>query len=434
MNMPIVEVAIGLMVVYLLLAILCSSAVEMIAGFLGLRGEMLWKGVESMLGGRGAGGPVARVAGIARALLGNFVSGAASPAAPQAEAQVYALSSALIEHPLIDSMRNAKRAPSYLSADRFAVALLDTLSRTYRGERRLYADFGQTVSALPDGPLKANLEIVLKETGGDASLARQRIEAWYDETMQRVSGWYKRQTQWLLLAFGLFAAVSLNVDSIDLAMRIWREPMLRAVAVRSAEAYAAKSDHDSSSVDERARGARTELEALGAAGMPIGWPTPWLSGTAWDADRACALLRSVLGWIITALAVSLGAPYWYDLLLKLLPLAARSSGPRPNPTEPAAAPSVAAAPPAPTAPPSEAPAPDYMPFRNALNAYETELSEADVREIQTELGLSGAQVTGNLDQTTREAIENTQKARGLNASGELNSAFVGDLLRSRRTR
>jgi len=420
MDMPVVEVAVGLAAVYLMLAILCSSALEMVSGFLDLRGEMLWRGVESMLGGKGAGGPMDRLRGIAGAARGNYVT--------SADGAVQPLSSALLAHPLVASMRNGERVPSYLGGERFSAALLDTLSIAYRGGQRLQADLAGAVGALPEGPLKRNLELVLDEAGGDVVAARKRIEDWYDDVMQRVSGWYKRQAQVLLLALGFVAAVGLNIDSIELAKRMWRDPMLRAVAVRSAQDYAPQADAKADAA-ARAQAARQQLEAFGAAGLPIGWPAPWLD--AQHAEPFLAFLGSLLGWTITALAVSLGAPYWHELLLKLLPMArnagAKPGAPRaaPDSVPPSAPRPVPAAPAAATAP--------AIPFRNALNAYETTLTGDDVREIQAELGLTGHEVTGNLDQKTREAIAAAQGARGLAQDGELGTNLVAELLRKRRS-
>lgn len=436
MNMPVVEVAIGLALVYLMMAILCSGALEVISGFFDLRGEMLWKGVESMLGGRGAGdGAISRIAGLARAMRSNFVSGAPSPQAPQAGGQVLQLSRALVAHPVVDSLRNGKRAPSYMPAQAFAAALVDTLGQSYREGHRLYADFSATVRAIPDGPLRRNLELILQETGGDAAQVKLAIEKWYDQVMQRVSGWYKRQAQWLLLALAVLASVSLNVDSIELAKRMWRDPMLRAVAVKSAEnAVAAKSPESAVAAKKRMEVAKQEIDALGAGGMPIGWPAPWMEESVKGQDFWAGVLSSIVGWLITALAVSLGAPYWYELLMKLLPLA-RSSGGKPSQTEPQAPKPAQAGAPAdqpPVQPVGSAPAsPPAAASQDAVNAYEATLMRDDVVEMQEVLGVP---VTGYLDQATRVAIREAQKKAGLTPSGELNAQFVGELLRAKRAR
>ena len=65
--------------------------------------------------------------------------------------------------------------------------------------------------------------------------------------------------------------------------------------------------------------------------------------------------------------------------------------------------------------------------------YEASLTDDDVREIQHELGLEDGDVTGKLDQKTRAAVAQNQSDRSLTSSGELNSDYVGDLLRKRRT-
>ena len=68
-----------------------------------------------------------------------------------------------------------------------------------------------------------------------------------------------------------------------------------------------------------------KIETLG---LPIGWPLGWPSPPA-DAqneksgsapmDWYLALLQSHLGgWLLTALAASLGAPFWFDILNKFM--------------------------------------------------------------------------------------------------------------------
>jgi triacylglycerol lipase len=88
-------------------------------------------------------------------------------------------------------------------------------------------------------------------------------------------------------------------------------------------------------VDLRRESARAMLEELSDMGLPIGWSSAKLDFC--PCERACWLAgyRRFLGWLLTALAVTLGAPFWFDLLNKLVSL--RSSGARPqdrkDPTE-----------------------------------------------------------------------------------------------------
>jgi hypothetical protein len=58
--------------------------------------------------------------------------------------------------------------------------------------------------------------------------------------------------------------------------------------------------------------------------LPIGWPAPWSLAF----DQAGQILLSLVGWALTALAVSLGAPFWFDGLAKLLSI--RAAGKQPE--------------------------------------------------------------------------------------------------------
>jgi hypothetical protein len=329
-------------------------------------------------------------------------------------------------------MRSNRRAPSYLPAQRFVAALIDTLGTSY-GSARAQGDFVRTASALPSCPLRDNLQLIVAEAGGDLARVRQGIERWYDDVMQRVSGWYKRQTQWMLLAIAFVLAVAMNVDSIELGKRLWTDPVMREVAVRSARIYveqaaAGKPDERKPDAEARAKAVTAELDALRAREMPIGWPLSPEKRAKQDwGDWALALSSSFAGWLLTALAVSLGAPYWYDVLLRLLPMS-RAAGARPEPSTGKAAAPGAASPSAATAT-----AEPRAPFQYALNEYEaTSLTTDDVREVQKALGLSGAGINGLLDQATREAIKAKQRTLGLSQTGELNAGLVRELLGRRR--
>jgi hypothetical protein len=47
-----------------------------------------------------------------------------------------------------------------------------------------------------------------------------QLETWYDDSMNRVSGWYKRQIQFVLFFIGLTIAITFNVDIIDIAGKL----------------------------------------------------------------------------------------------------------------------------------------------------------------------------------------------------------------------
>ena len=148
---------------------------------------------------------------------------------------------------------------------------------------------------------------------------RRSLEAWFDDGMDRVSGWYKRKTQFVLFAIGLVIAVGLNVDSIAIGRTLWISPALRSYSVAAAEQYA------------RTQGAITpkasdDLSVLESLSLPFGWNPakyPWMEtrtegiGSSQQFSKT-RLLIVVTGWFLTAIAMTLGAPFWFDLLNQIM--------------------------------------------------------------------------------------------------------------------
>src|SRR6185369_2817433 len=59
---------------------------------------------------------------------------------------------------------------------------------------------------------------------------------WFDAEMDRVSGWYKRHTQRLLLVIGVVIVLSVNIDTVAIARTLWTDPQVRAAVSAAAEA------------------------------------------------------------------------------------------------------------------------------------------------------------------------------------------------------
>jgi hypothetical protein len=149
------------------------------------------------------------------------------------------------------------------------------------------------------------LLLALDSSRGDLSTAQAHIETWFNNGMERVSGWYKRRTQAVLLGLGLLVAVALNVDTLKVVHELYRNDAVRAGAVRQAEA-AVKDGTITPGMSEKA------MSTLGALNLPVGWEKR-------EKDHWCSTFMeqapgSIVGWLLTAIAVSLGAPFWFDVL------------------------------------------------------------------------------------------------------------------------
>lgn len=58
------------------------------------------------------------------------------------------------------------------------------------------------------------LQSLWQEAGADIEVFRLKLEKWFDDTMERATGWYKRYTQFVLFIIGLAMAIIFNVDTI----------------------------------------------------------------------------------------------------------------------------------------------------------------------------------------------------------------------------
>lgn len=246
----ILDVAIGLIFIYFLLAAITSHLSEAISALCGLRGKGLHRGLTSMLGTETA--------------------------------------DKILEHPAVAGTDGRLRKRSYLSPALFSAVLLDLEAPT------------------PTAPPDTRAAVLMSKTHAPAQAKKRAgYEAWFNDTMDRVSGAYKRRLMFVTLAVGSVLVVLLNVDTLAIATTLSQEQAVRA-AVQSAAASS---------------GGATALEdavnTLGAFALPLGWTvrpsTPGL------------LALKVLGLATTTFAVWLGAPFWFQVLQMI----GRFSGPKP---------------------------------------------------------------------------------------------------------
>ncbi len=313
-NSGILDVAIGIVFVYLLVSLIVSAANELIAALFKTRGRVLWEGIANML--------------------------------PAGEKQDYAR--LVYEHPLIGGLSKNNR-PSYIPSRTFALALLDVVSggagRIARGRQ-----LRTRINLLPD-KLRRPLHLLLDESLDDAGNFEVAIERWYNDAMDRVSGVYKRRVQYVLFGLGLLLAIALNVDTIVLANRLSHDSALRAALVANAEA-AAKIPPPPTAPSETApqRDAlAATISQLDQLRLPVGWSGPGADLTPAFAQLGFfggifdALQRHLLGWVLTAFAATLGAPFWFDLLNRFTNIRSAGKAPEEKPKDPKVVPHPGAA-------------------------------------------------------------------------------------------
>ncbi|WFT88401.1 hypothetical protein [Rhizobium leguminosarum] len=358
----ILDIAISLIFLYLLISLVCTSLCESIATLLKLRSRSLSVGVAKILENRDL---------IDRFYANGLVKGA--------------ISASQWKNAPVEGVPTKYGHSSYMDSRSFAMALLASLNpdKPVPG----VADIEENLKAanLPSG-IKDVLSAALTTGVKDMTALRDEVASWFDSAMDRLSGEYKRQLKWISFGVGLFIAILLNVDSVDVATRLWKDQALRQQLASAAETYVngkqvscpvgsgqksggapAKQDaastppkQDSGGQTPAADGAvggggptpedvgkqvvlelncqlRTMNDALSAARpFPIGWTT----ATPVDGDKDTSrnfpailhdtplMFSKIIGWLFTAVALSLGAPFWFDTLSKFMNV--RGAGEKPK--------------------------------------------------------------------------------------------------------
>jgi len=290
-NSTILDVIIGLIFVYLLLSILCTAANEWAAALTRRRAKTLKRGIEQLLSDQPTSGKDAP-----NALLAAFY-----------------------EHPLIRTMFNGENPPTYLSPRNFSTTLTDVITAAQDGPLAIETLL-EEVSALPPGKVKTSLLALLRRSDKNLDEAQLAIEGWFNDAMDRVSGWYKRRTQlWTILIATVLTLVA-NADTIQITRKLWTDPVLRAAVVEEAKVRAQKprptvsveykdEDDPTNPTVTRNEGNQLSDKERQLLGQLIGWHSGWRENWSWFTP---------LGWILTVLAISMGAPFWFDMLNKIM--------------------------------------------------------------------------------------------------------------------
>lgn len=383
----VLDVAIGLIFVYLLVSLMVTSVTELTSGLLKSRAKNLWRGLHHLLD-----------------------SGSVSTWVEK-----------LYDHPLIDSLgtpskpaagkpaaktsgQASRHGPSYIPSRTFAVALLEILREPQRAfqmeidripddasltdvQKHLTdwaaalpedtpwkAQAAQWIAKLPpslstaaakkwlrslslqdlidnlqddpDSKLKKHLLALYDESRGDVEEFKKNTEIWFNNSMDRVSGWYKRRTQVFNFAAAAVLVIFLNVDSVLILHALSENPALREVLVSEAKTYT-ESENAPAAPAASAGDSVEQFQSLraqiGALGLPIGWSMkpatdknvgyrqfPGTNLDLWGSTLGFHLL----GWVISMFAVSLGAPFWFDMLNKVVSIRSSGRAPEEKPKSP----------------------------------------------------------------------------------------------------
>jgi hypothetical protein len=367
-------------------AALASMVTELIARLTGLRGAYLLTGLRELVDSGGVSTDLGNATTDYRAIQGLMrpstpsrapQPAAQAPPAVQAPLAAPSMTGALLGGPILSSQgmvgqiknrqltikpatragrlhkmtadhgtrgvwRQRRSLPSYISAKSFAEAVIDLVVPDAAGQTTM-ATIQRNVGALPDGvPFKSSLQALVKNAGDDVSRFRTSVERWYDDHMDRVSGWYKRHVAAITLAAGAVLIVLLNINALTIGRTLYTETAV-GTAVSAAAAKGTNCSVGENPQECLAK-LQAQVSAVATAGLPIGWGTVrdceapgarcnWMDQRGLFSRHGDSFWQFVLvlvGFLIMIIAIVPGAQFWFGLLSKIGTL--RSTGPKPPPT------------------------------------------------------------------------------------------------------
>jgi hypothetical protein len=312
-GLPTLDLVIGLVFIYFLLSLVCATVQEIIANLKDQRFKVLEMWLLKQFHKDGFGRDI-------------------------------------LNHAVIRGLSLSGR-PSYIPSSKFAQVVLDMVHSQVHGDRPFEINSlrdGIEKSFLLPPALKRFLLQSIIEAKGEVANVRSDLAKWFDESMERVGGYYKKWTQKIIIVIALIVVAIFNADSIQIARYLYDHPAeVKLLADRAAQVVNDQSylklveEARHSANDSTRKSAEAALQAIRENVQQLRQLAATVYNTQLPLGWEAALPQSPLGWItkiigllFTVLAVSLGAPFWFEVLNKLVNL--RNAGRKPQPENPAA--------------------------------------------------------------------------------------------------
>lgn len=186
----------------------------------------------------------------------------------------------------------------------------------------IYKEIQEIINSMPES-LKKSLYILAKRAENDTvqtdqnfSKFQQEIEAWFDRSMERAGGVYKRNARGVALLIGTTIAIATNSDTLYIVGNLSTDSLMRATVNKYADEVVTRN-----SIPNRDNFAQIQTDvnqALEQLSLPIGWNSNNLKNQEFDGREWPLFSKRIFGWILSGIAISMGAAFWYDLLNKII--------------------------------------------------------------------------------------------------------------------
>ena len=315
------EVGIGLIFIWVLLALITSAVLDWLSQAFKWRADMLMQAIGNLLTGK------------------DLTS---DPVTKQMVEYFY-------NQPLIKGLHSngGKRLPSQIPSKQFASAIFDVIIKAGTEDspanraKPTFERLQESINTIKNleagmggsdalGATKASLsnlaqamdallvDVTRKAEEADHAIAeaRDRVEEWFNDAMTRVGGAYKRRAQIASLIVGIALAAVLNADALSIADTLWRQPLIREALVAQAEGFQLP-ENQATVTTQQIVDSYNDLQGLS---VPLGWNADNLPAN----NSAGSWALKVTGILLSGIAAAQGAPFWFDVMRKIISL--RSGG------------------------------------------------------------------------------------------------------------
>ena len=333
---PIIDLVVGMIFIYFLLSIICSSVVEIALTYVKARST----------------------------LLEEWLKGIFDKQVQEGNSTV-SLGQAIMDHCGVTALSGKGKAPSYIDAKNFISALFEKITYDPNNPNSIAYNLDTIISKIEQTDYlstelkrmflayayaaKDEYQQVSVKTASEIEILRAKVENWYDSSMDRLTGDLKRRySRPFTMIVAIVTALLLNADSLNIAKYLYSNPDARsAVAAQAYKAVDTTGQAFMNRIDTMKAVTPTTKQQLQSTldsglyninkakaalqeNLPFGWTTNSIkmifSGGFWGG--MLGLLGKITGLAATVFAMMMGAPFWFDLLNKIANL--RGTGAKPT--------------------------------------------------------------------------------------------------------
>ena len=288
LDSPMIDVALGLVLFFLVMSLLVTAAQEWVSSFFKLKGKNLREGIENLVGNEISekiyNHPLMKTMGT-KSLCHKLKS--------------------LIFKKCRKEVKDEIPRPSYLKSEYFSKILIDVIDTNREVFKEEKTEVQELTKKISNPQIQKVFQLLNIKADEGIEAIEGKISGWFDAGMDRVAGLYKRKAQMCSFFISCVLVIGLNANAITIAQELWDNDDLRAQTNAIIDQIE-KDNSQSLNKDEL-------LNEINKAKIdfPLGWKNEKFTCSFYW------LFQAIIGWFITIAAVSLGAPFWFDLLRKV---------------------------------------------------------------------------------------------------------------------